>query len=92
MGANVMMPRIRVIALTLAVLFAFAPDAGLAQTAKQTLEQQLAEQQAMNEALRQRIAKIEAVLEKGVCDNPEEAAALLQESSAPPTTQPTPKK
>ena len=88
-GANVMMSRIGLIALIVGVFFVFAPDSGLAQTAKKTLEQQLAEQQATNEALRQRIAKIEAVLEKGVCDNPE-AAALLKESSVPVGTQPAP--
>ena len=52
-----------------------------AQTAQpassQSLEQDLQAQLARNEALREHIAKLEAALEKGVCDNPE-AAALLQ--------------
>ncbi len=56
------------------------------QASAKTLEQDLEAQLARNEALREHIAKLEAAVEKGVCDNPE-AAALLQKGpdlKAPP--------
>ncbi len=70
-----------VAALIAGLSLAGAAGVASAQTAQpassQSLEQDLQAQLARNEALREHIAKLEAALEKGVCDNPE-AAALLQ--------------
>jgi cell division protein FtsB len=69
-----------VAALIVGLSFVFNAQAQTGeQVSAKTLEQDLEAQLARNEALRQHIAKLEAVLEKGVCDNPE-AAALVQKS------------
>lgn len=61
--------------MVLGVLAAALPAA--AQDAEQDLKAQLEKQLALNEALQNRIAEIEAMLEKDVCANQAEAEALL---------------
>ena len=55
----------------------------MAQSAREVLEQQLQEQQARNEDLKQRIEKLEAILNTDVCADPQAAELLLKETEAP---------
>jgi predicted transposase YdaD len=54
-----------------------------AQSEREVLEQQLKEQQARNEDLKQRIEKLEAILNTDVCADPQAAELLLKETQTP---------
>ena len=70
------------LATVVVVTLAAGPPAR-AQSEREVLEQQLKEQQARNEDLKQRIEKLEAILNTDVCADPQAAELLLKETQTP---------
>jgi predicted transposase YdaD len=69
--------------LVAAVVVMLATAQAGAQSEREALEQQLKEQEARNEGLRQRIEKLEVILQSDVCADPQAAELVLKETQTP---------